>query len=251
MGSTGKSVNNENVGLPIDWVEYFGVDENGDWGKDVDDDLYRERQRQYAQMLLDAGAFDGDTDDLETAILNINGRSFSFYAHKMTYDWDENLRVLPHTPAVGLARWQNGAWVKGYGSSRQEFDNIYGISSFIDKNPQLQLNTNNTLYRGLRTTENRIQDLYNAMKNKDEISMNGLSSWTSMKKMAEQFTQTTLVGQNNDKLVVFQDETKGRRKAMPYPLSGQAEVLSSGSSRYKIKNIEEKGGIYYVTVTQK
>ena len=247
----GKTDNSKkSKGLSVDWVEYDGVDENGDWKEDyISDDEYRKKQIEYADILKNAGAFGDEYIDTQTAVKNLDWK----YDSQMKYDWQHNLDALPHTPAVGLARWKNGAWVKGYGdkmNAREEFDKIYGISDFIDKNPSVQLNTNNPLYRGVRSTSFDILYLNNAKDNGDLISMDGPSSWSSMKGMAEQFTQTSLVGRDNDVFVVFKDITKGQRNAIPYPLSRQAEVIASGSSRYKVLDVERNGDIYYVTVKQ-
>ena len=250
MGSVGKS---EASGLPLKWVE-FGtlLDSEGNWADDSGNASefnarYVKEKNDFTQMLMDTNAFGGEDISLEDAVQNMDWR----YAETLGYDFDANNEKYPKTPAVGIARWKMGAWEKGYGNDREAFDKMYGISSYIDKNPSVQLNTDNQLYRGVKSSEQGIQLLRDAMKNGDSISMNGPSSWTSMRGMAEQFTQTSLVSPNdNYKRVVFIDTTKGRRNAMPYPFSGQAEVISSGSSRYKVIDIEDKGGVTYVKVKQ-
>lgn len=250
MGAVGKLI--ASSGLPLSYVEFgTALDEEGNWtkGGDSSHEGYQKALAEFTQKMLDTGAFGAEKLSLEDAMENMD---FT-YAEKLGYDFDENNDMYPKIPAVGLARWKNGAWEKGYGTDRQVFDNMYGISKYIDSNPSIQLNTNNQLYRGVKSSDEGLQSLRDAFKNGDSISMNGVSSWTSMKPMAEQFTQTSLVSPSGGKVnrVIFIDTTKGQRKAMPYPFSGQAEVLSSGSAKYTITNIEEKDGVHYVTVKQK
>lgn len=251
MGAVGKV--NESSGLPLSSVE-FGttLDADGNW---TNDELsanefnakHKNDQLKFVQLLMNTGAFGNEQMSVDDAIQNMDW----VYAESLGYDFNENNEKYPKIPAVGIARWKNGAWEKGYGDDRQAFDKMYGISNYIDKNPAVQLNTDNNLYRGVKSSDQGIADLKNAFKNGDMVSMNGLSSWTSMRGMAEQFTHTSLVEPSNGyKPVIFIDTTKGRRNAMPYPFSGQAEVLSSGSARYKITGIEEKDGVTYVTVKQ-
>lgn len=242
MGSTGTT----SSGLSVDWVDFgYTVDSEGGWGEYRGNDEYRQRQLDYTQMLMDAGAF-GSTDmTLEQAMQNLT----FFYGEGMSYDFDANYRDNPKTVAVGLGRWGMGAWEKGYGSDREAFDKMYGLSRFIDSHPSIQLNTNLPVYRGVKSSEEGVRDLVRAYTEGRPISMRGLSSWTSMKPMAEQFTQTSLVEQGS-KRVVFKDVTTGIRKAIPYPMSGQNEVLSSGSARYHITDIKREGDVIYVTVKQ-
>ena len=248
MGSVG--VGNSSNGLPLDWVEWDGgIDSDGNWTDTENStrEYMRNRIGQYADMLKQNGGF-GKWDISEDEAKN--GLEWE-WSEGMTYDYEANNNMYPKVPAVGLARWQMGAWEKGYGSDREAFDKTYGISSFIDKANSMHLNTNNNLYRGVKATEDGVAQLRNAMINGDNISMNGPSSWSSMKGMAEQFTQTSLVNPKGEiKPVVFVDTTKGVRNSIPYPFSGQAEVLASGNTRYKITNIQEKEGITYVTVHQ-
>ena len=248
MGGIGK---NSNTGLPLSWVEFSGgIDKDGNWDDSGDhtSEYHNKRLSDFTTLLESTGAF-GDWNISHDDAMS--GMDWEF-AETLSYDFDANNNKYPKVPAVGIARWKNGAWEKGYGTDRQAFDNMFGISDYIDSNPSIQLNTNNNLYRGVKSSDAGIQSLKDAFANGDSISMNGLSSWTSMKPMAEQFTHTSLVEPGGSyKPVVFIDTTKGRRNAMPYPFSMQAEVLSSGSSRYNITNIEEKDGVTYVSVNQK
>ena len=247
MGSVGKGATSS--GLPLRWVEFEegAIDQNGDWTEsNASRDEIFESQKEFAQMLIDTGAFGSEQISADEAAKAMDYR----YYHQMSYDFDSNNDKLPKTPAVGLSRWKAGAWAKGYGSDRQSFDKMYGISNYIDSNPSIQLNTDNNLYRGVKSTSAGLQALRNAFANGDMISMNGPSSWTSMKGMAEQFTHTSLVEPDNYHRVVFIDTTKGRRNAIPYPFSMQAEVVASGSAKYKVVDIEDKGGVTYVKVKQ-
>ena len=248
MGSKGTA--NAPSGLGLDWVEWNGgVDSNGDWAIPVDgtEAFDRQRKETYTKMLKENGAFKGwelSEDDM------IDGMDWEWSA-RQGYDFQANYDRYPKVPAVGLARWQMGAWAKGYGTDRQAFDDVYGISKFIDKAKSMHLNTNNNLYRGVKANAEGVEQLRRAMQNGDTISMNGLSSWSSMKGMAEQFTRTSLVEPSGQiKPVVFVDTTKGTRNSIPYPYSRQAEVLASGTTRYTVSDIREREGITYVTVQQ-
>ena len=248
MGSAG--IGKTSQGLPLEWVEWDGgIDEHGNWTSTENNtrEYVRERIGEYGQMLRDNGAF-GDWQMSEDEMKN--GLEWE-WSEVLGYDYDENNNKYPKVPAIGLARWQNGIGAKGYGDSRSEFDKMYGISKFIDAHPNMQLNTNNNLYRGVKASEEGLSQLKQAYANGDTIDMRGLSSWTSMRGMAEQFTQTSLVEpQGNIKPVVFVDTTKGLRKSIPYPFSRQAEVLTSASAKYKITDIRERDGITYVIVQQ-
>lgn len=241
MGSVGNTIQ----GLDKRWVDFADWSLKGN--TDAFNEYYEKSQREFAQMMLDAGAFGDENISVEEAQQRLDW----IYAEKLSYNYDDNVARYPHTPAVGLARWKNGAWAKGYGDSREAFDKMYGISDFIDNNPQLQFNSNDNLYRGLRTTDSELRQLYSALENGDMINMRGLSSWTVESGVADRFTETTLVGKSNPNTVVFVDTTKGRRRAMPYPYSMQDEVLVSGNVNYQILGIEKRGKNYYVKVKQK
>lgn len=249
MGSRGTS--NSASGIGLDWVEWDGgIDENGNWATPTNESENYETERKdfYTKMLSQNGAFgDWELTDREKR----RGMDWE-WAETMGYDFQENYEMYPRVPAVGLARWQMGAWEKGYGEDRQAFDREYGISKFIDNAKSMHLNTNNNLYRGVKANAEGIEQLRNAMANGDTISMNGLSSWSSMRGMAEQFTRTSLVSPSSGQIkpLVFVDTTKGVRNSIPYPYSRQAEVLSSGTTRYTVQNIREREGITYVIVQQ-
>ena len=246
MGSVGESKSTK--GLTLDWVDWSGkITSEEDWSKsNITREQERARLAEYTQMLRDNGAFgDWDISDKDAQ----SGMEWE-WSEGMSYNFDANNAKYPQVPAVGLARWQAGAWAKGYGDDRQAFDKMYGISKFIDSHPNMQLNTNEPLYRGIRTTDEGLTQLKQAMQNGDTIDMRGPSSWSSFRGMAEQFTHTSIVGEGNPHSVVFVDTTKGLRNAIPYPFSGQAEVLTSASARYKISNIHERDGITYVVVQQ-
>lgn len=248
MGSKGTA--NSPSGLGLNWVEWDGgIDENGNWATPENDtEVYSdERKTVYTKLLKDNGAFgDWDITDVDAQ----DGMEWE-WAERQGYDFQANNDRYPKVPAVGLARWKMGAWAKGYGDNRQAFDDVYGISKFIDKAKSMHLNTNNNLYRGVKANAEGVEQLRRAMQNGDTISMNGLSSWSSMRGMAEQFTRTSLVEPSGQiKPVVFVDTTKGARNSIPYPYSGQAEVLSSGTTRYTVQDISEREGITYVIVQQ-
>ena len=157
----------------------------------------------------------------------------------------------------GFKRYDLGATPLGYGKghgTRIEFDKKYGISEFIDNNPDMQYN-GGTLYRGMKVTAKDRKALDTALKTGDTIDMRGVSSWTTYSHIADDFAHNSLQGKTNKNLVIFIDETKGTRKAMMFPYSSkhltpQFEVIQSGSCRFKVTGIEEKDGIAYVRVEQ-
>lgn len=157
----------------------------------------------------------------------------------------------------GFKRYDLGATPLGYGKghgTRIEFDKKYGISEFIDNNPDMQYN-GGTLYRGMKVTAKDRKALDTALKTGDTIDMRGVSSWTTYGHIADDFAHNSLQGKANKNLVIFIDETKGTRKAMMFPYSSkhltpQFEVIQSGSCRFKVTGIEEKDGIAYVRVEQ-
>ena len=115
------SVGNKPQGLDKRWVDFANWDLHGN--TDAFNEYFRNSQKEFAQMMIDAGAFGDEDISVDDANMNLDWN----YAESMTYDSDINANLFPHTPAVGLGRWKNGAWVKGYGDSREAFDDMYGI----------------------------------------------------------------------------------------------------------------------------
>ena len=113
------------------------------------------------------------------------------------------------------------------------------------------MNTDKTVYRGLRLSQGSINDLQKALKSGDVIDFRGPSSWTLSPGVADSFVRYSLVGQRNQNLTIFEDVTKGSRKAMPFPLGHDHEVIYSGNSRFKVLDIsKDEKGVYHVKVTR-
>ena len=155
----------------------------------------------------------------------------------------------------GFNRYNLGATDGGYGkgkSKRLEFDQEFGLSEFIDSHPEVQY-SGETIYRGIKSNKSGISALQKAFKNGDTINMRGPSSWSTEKRIADSFTKYSLRGSSKSTPVVFVDEGNYRRRAIPFPYSStgiepQYEVLYSGNAKFRIINIEERSGVYYVTV---
>ena len=155
----------------------------------------------------------------------------------------------------GFNRYNLGATEDGYGKGkgkRLEFDQEFGISEFIDSHPEIQYN-GGTIYRGVKSNKSGISELKKALKNGNTISMRGLSSWSTEEYVADDFTKYSLRGSSKSTPVIFIDEGDRQRQAIPFPYSStgfepQYEVLYSGNVSFKVMGIEEKDGVYYVTV---
>lgn len=147
----------------------------------------------------------------------------------------------------GLLMYAYGANI--YHLDKKGFDENHKISDTIDKNPDLWTNYNKPLYRGVSTNNDRLQQL----KKGSIISMNGLSSWSSEKNIADRFTTSSLVKSGNIPLV-FIDKSKKHDKTLFYPYSSalglntQYEYVQSGSKQYKVNDIRKEGDVYYAEV---
>lgn len=136
-----------------------------------------------------------------------------------------------------------------YHLDREGFDKEHKISETIDKNPDLWTDYKKPLYRGLSTNDEGIAEL----KKGAVVSMQGLSSWTSEKDIADHFTKYALY-QTGKNPVVFIDKSKKHKGTMFYPFSSamaygpQYEYVQSGSNRYKITDVRKDGDIYYADV---
>lgn len=147
----------------------------------------------------------------------------------------------------GLTMFAMGANI--YFDKRKEFDIKHKISETIDKNKDLWTSYDKPLYRGVSTTQERIDNL----KKGSAVSMNGLSSWSSKKDVADRFTKTSIFKRGNIPLV-FIDKTKKHDKTLFYPFSSamgfntQYEYVQSGSNKYKITDVYKEGDVYYAEV---
>lgn len=147
-----------------------------------------------------------------------------------------------------------GANPHGYGrgnDARIKWDEKYNFSKMIDTNTKLQFNSNSPLYRGIRLSNQSIKDLEKAFNSGSTIDFRGPSSWTTSSKVADMFTESTLVGKGNKNLTVFEEVSRGRRNAMPFNYGADSEVLYSGSARFTIVGMtQDKEGVYHVKVKQ-
>ena len=155
----------------------------------------------------------------------------------------------------GLNIYHNGAAKTGYGKAkgaRKELDEKYGLSKFIDDNPDIHY-SGGTLYRGVKSNASQVKQIQKALESGGTIDMRGCSSWTTQEYIAKDFFDNSLKGIASAKHVVFIEEGNKERNAMPYPYSStgfmiQNEVLYSGTAKFKPVKAEEKDGTMYVYV---
>lgn len=155
----------------------------------------------------------------------------------------------------GLNIYHNGAAKTGYGKAkgaRKELDEKYGLSKFIDDNPDIHY-SGGTLYRGVKSNASQVKQIKKALESGGTIDMRGCSSWTTQEYIAKDFCENSLKGSASAKHVVFIEEGNKERNAMPYPYSStgfmiQNEVLYSGTAKFKPVKAEEKDGTMYVYV---
>jgi phage-related protein (TIGR01555 family) len=155
----------------------------------------------------------------------------------------------------GLNIYHNGAAKTGYGKAkgaRKELDEKYGLSKFIDDNPDIHY-SGGTLYRGVKSNASQVKQIQKALESGGTIDMRGCSSWTTQEYIAKDFCESSLKGSASAKHVVFIEEGNKERNAMPYPYSStgfmiQNEVLYSGTAKFKPVKAEEKDGTMYVYV---
>lgn len=155
----------------------------------------------------------------------------------------------------GLNIYHNGAAKTGYGKAkgaRKELDEKYGLSKFIDDNPDIHY-SGGTLYRGVKSNASQVKQIQKALESGGTIDMRGCSSWTTQEYIAKDFCDNSLKGNASAKHVVFIEEGNKERNAMPYPYSStgfmiQNEVLYSGTAKFKPVKAEEKDGTMYVYV---
>ena len=155
-----------------------------------------------------------------------------------------------------LKRYNAGATPGGYGKgkgARLAFDQATGLSKFIDSHPELHYN-GGTLYRGIETNKAGLAELQKALKNGGQITMRGPSSWSTEQRVADDFAKNSLRSTGRGTKIIFVDEGKKKRNAIPFPYSmsgiggNQREVLYSGSASFKVKSMEERDGVIYVGV---
>lgn len=221
-------------GMGAEWLDF-----SGSFGDNFDPNTdERQRAYEYLSVLQQNGVIPANAD-LEDA-----RRYFRHYG-----DFDiEAYNSAPFGPKSEMfVKWAEGATERGYGDDKNAFDNKYGLSKFIDSHPNLQLNTNVAMYRGVRTSQGELNRLQQALSSKTSISMDGPSSWTAAERVANNFTKATLNPTGNVRLV-YKDVSKGKRKAIPYPYSGQKEAIYSRSARFDVLSIVNKGAWYEVEV---
>jgi len=214
-----------------------------------------QKRMEFYQMLKKSGYFGYDQTAIDNAFKNMDEYSTdypSFDEYKNTMIAEGNFPSVDGTLSQGVAIYYNGASIDGYGSgndAREKWDNKYNFSSFIDHHKELWLNTNSTLYRGLRLDDNSMKNLYKALSSGNTIDFIGPSSWSLDSGVANFFAEISLVGQENKNIVIFQDVTKGIRNAMPFPHGTDSEVIYSGTSKFSVIDIsQDNEGVYYVKV---
>ncbi|MBP5423816.1 MAG: hypothetical protein J6Y78_15375 [Paludibacteraceae bacterium] len=158
------------------------------------------------------------------------------------------------TMSEQFERFFRGANESGYGrgkGARINWDNQSGFSDWLDKNPQLRLNTDKSVYRGIRLSDKGVRDLQSAFEKGSEIDFAGPSSWTLSTAVAHDFANNTLVGQRNKNLAIFEEVGGGLRNAMPFPYGHDSEVIYSGKAKFNVVDIsQDKDGKYHVKVKE-
>ena len=280
MGSTGTTVSRGLSDKFVSITDYFNSPQ-------LQDNIQKLRE-QYYDMLKDVGVF-GSDDAIDDGFKDM--KQYKDNAQKRKehedYGWNEEVTAdeylklsLVDTYDVfmsddelkkGLIRVGNfprgkislgehlhtylyGANTNGYGrgaDARQDWDDVSGFSDFLKNNPQLHLNTNKPMYRGIRIGNKGLKDLQRALRNGDTIDFRGPSSWTLKENVAKSFTVMTLVGQRNQNRVIFENVTKGTHNAMPFLYGNDSEVIYSGKSKFSILSITQNDkGDYYVKVKE-
>lgn len=231
---------------------------NKDLGIKIDDNKLKEYyEKKYRHK--DRDSFEEYKDKLIHLQIQKEGGNISDAADFQRYELQDMIKnkILYSDSGTfeALIRYVDGASPSGYGKRgkhpRKNFDDKYGISNFIDKNPYLNY-SDKPIYRGLTVTK----EFLDTLKKGDKVDMRGVSSWTANEKEAQLFLNGSLVQKGSEK-VIFENIEKNKKNTMIYPFSNQAEVLSSDTNKCKVVNIEErtlpiKGGTdekaIYITV---
>lgn len=100
------------------------------------------------------------------------------------------------------------------------------LEDFISKSSKWD-SSHGPLYRGIRTSPESLAALQNAIQNGDEISMQGISSWSSSYAQARSFA-----GPNGVLLTLKSPTNKAASIKHLSAYSGEDEVLMSGSARF-------------------
>lgn len=217
-----------------------------------------EDRRRWQQM-DDWGYREVTADEFKTLSFSDSFAVYMKYEEfkKLMFSKPESLNI-PNTLSEGLKIYYGGMSKKGYGQytkstdARQIWDEKYKFSEFLDKHPELQLNTQKILYRGLRLSDKSIKELQKAYKTGNSIDFFGPSSWTLSEGVARDFGRHSLVGQRNKNICIFQEVGGGKHTAMPFIHGHDAEVIYSGNSEFDIIDISRnEEGWYYVKVKER
>ena len=181
-------------------------------------------------------------DEFKKACIRLG--SFSRFAqHKSMADW-------LHIFYGGASKEGYGKYTKG-SDARQIWDGYSGFSDFLDKTPQLHINTDQPMYRGLRLGNKSIEDLKKLAAKGGTVDFKGPSSWSMKEVIAKFFTTATLVGQRNQNSVIFENVTTGDHNAMPFPYGTDSEVIYNGHSSFQVLSVtQDDKGIYHVKVKE-
>ena len=120
---------------------------------------------------------------------------------------------------------------------------IANVENFIAKSPKFK----GTTYRGVNLADSVVTDLISSEKKGMAIEMNGMSSWTSKQRIAENFSSKG----NGNSRVVFrcsQGQPMGTDIAHLSRFTNEREVLVSGLAKYKITGHTKQGDVYYFDV---
>jgi hypothetical protein len=120
----------------------------------------------------------------------------------------------------------------------------------IDKAIKKARAYNGEIYRGIHLDSNTYSEWAKGLKKGATLDMKGISSWSSKKKVAENFAKTDSY---YGKAVVF--KLKSTNHAVPVQHlssfgSREAEVLAPSFVKYKISSYITKGNITYVNLAE-
>lgn len=229
---------NKSSSVGAEWLDFAGS-YGKDWTPNIDT---KQRAMEWIQQLKNVGVVDKNVS---------NEDAQRYFTHYGDYAIDEYENAPYGKLAEGFTKYTQGANERGYGKEgRRVFDQKYGLSKFIDSHKEMQLDTDISMYRGVRTNQKELELLQMAYKGKSEIGMKGISSWSANSHMADRFTKGTLDASGDIRLI-YKDVTKGQRPAMPWPHSGQHEAIYSSSARWNIISMKQTSWGWEVEVEMK
>ena len=123
-------------------------------------------------------------------------------------------------------------------------------AKLIDKAIKKARAYNGEIYRGIHLEESTYGEWAQGLKKGSTLDMQGISSWSSKKKVAESFARK---GNSSGQSVIF--KVKSTNHAAPVQHlstfgSGEAEVLAPSFVKYKISSYVTKGNTTYVNLAE-